>query len=130
MDIPSALTALSHATEVVRTLRTIDRKFDEAAVRSQMADLYVALADVKIALSDAREALSDRDRHVAKLQGEIAALKSGEGCPLCESGRMKIVSSQPHPDFGFAGCQERTLKCTECGHSEQRFHDPAGVTKV
>lgn len=129
MDISTGLTLLGQATGIVKDLREIDKGFDLAALKSQMADLYGTLADVKIALSDARETIHEKDRKIKELEDKIAALTSGEACPICGTGRMKVVSSVAHPHFGFAGVQERTLKCTDCSHSEKHLHDPTGVTK-
>lgn len=125
MDIAAALSVLGHATNIVKNLREIDKSFDVAAIKAQMADLYGTLADVKIALSDARETIHAKDKAIRELQDKIAALKSGDMCPICGEGRMKIIASAPHPDFGFAGLQVRTLKCEKCSHSEQHNYDPA-----
>jgi len=62
MDIATALSLLSNATGVVKDLREIDKGFDLAALKAQMANLYGTLADVKIALSDARETIHDKDK--------------------------------------------------------------------
>ena len=129
MDIATGLTLLGQATGIVKNLREIDKGFDVAAIKAQMADLYGTLADVKIALSDARETIHERDRKIKGLEDKIAALSSGEVCPICNEGRMKVSASKEHPQFGFAGVQERTLKCEKCGHAEKRLHDPDGVTK-
>lgn len=129
MDIAAGLSLLSQATSIVKNLREIDKSFDVAAIKSQMAELYSTLADVKIALSDAREAIHDRDLKIKELQGKNEAQTAGELCPICNEGRMKVVSSREHPQFGFAGVQQRTLKCEKCNHSETRMHDPSGVTK-
>lgn len=129
MDIATGLALLGQATGIVKDLRQIDKGFDAASLKAQMADLYGTLADVKIALSDAREAIHDRDHKIKELEEKISTLTSGESCPLCNEGRMKVTSSRSHPEFGFAGVQERVLTCDKCGHSEKRFHDPEGRTK-
>jgi len=129
LDIATALTLLGQATRIVKDLREIDKGFDLASLKAQMANLYGTLADVKIALSDAREAIHEKDQKIKRLEDKIAALVSGETCPICNEGRMKVVASREHPHFGFAGVQERTLKCDKCGHSEKRLHDPDGRTK-
>jgi DNA repair exonuclease SbcCD ATPase subunit len=129
MDIATGLTLLGQATGIVKDLREIDKGFDHAALKAQMADLYGTLADVKIALSDARETIHERDTKIKELEVKISALTSGEACPICNEGRMKVSSSRAHPQFGFAGVQERVLKCDKCSHTEKRFHDPDGITK-
>ncbi|MDR6591566.1 hypothetical protein [Agrobacterium tumefaciens] len=129
MDIATGLSLLSQATGVVKDLREIDKGYDAAALKAQMADLYGTLADVKIALSDARETIHERDLEIKTLEAKIAALTSGEACPLCNAGRMKIFASKPHPHFAFAGVQERSLKCDACGHSENHIYDPREKSK-
>lgn len=114
MDIATGLTLLSQATGIVKNLREIDKGFDAAALKAQMADVYGALADVKIALSDARETIQERDQTIKELENKIAALVSGEPCPICTIGRMRV--------------QERLMKCDICGHEEKHFHDP-NITK-
>lgn len=127
MDIAAALAAVGHATTIVKAFRTIDKSYDIATVKAQMAELYGTLADVKIALSDAQEEIHSRDQTIRELGEQITTLNSGEACPLCDIGRLKVVASKPHPSFAFAGVQERTVKCTECGHSERRLYDPENV---
>ncbi|UGY03280.1 hypothetical protein [Bradyrhizobium quebecense] len=129
MDIAAALALVGQATGIVKNLREIEKGFDAAALKAQMSELYGTLADVKIALSDARETIHEKDKKIKELEEKISALTSGESCPLCNEGRMKITSSRPHQYFAFAGVQERTLTCEKCGHSEQRQFDPNGVTK-
>jgi len=129
LDIASALTLLGQATGIVKDLREIDKGFDLAALKAQMANLYGTLADVKIALSDAREVIQEKDRKIKELEDKIVTLTSGEACPICGEGRLKVIASHEHPHFGFAGVQERTLKCDKCEHREKRLHDPNGLTK-
>lgn len=129
MDIAAGLTLLGQATSIVKNLRDIEKGFDAAALKAQMAELYGTLADVKIALSDARETIHEKDKKIRELEEKISALSSGESCPICSEGRMKIASSREHPHFGFAGVQERTVKCDKCGHAEKRLFDPNGATK-
>jgi hypothetical protein len=124
VDIAAALTLLSQATGIVKDLRDIDNSFDMAALKLKMADLYSALADVRIGLSDARETIHERDSQIRLLQQRIATLTSGEACPICDTGRMKVKSSMAHPDFGFAGVQMRKIVCDNCGHTEDRLYDP------
>jgi len=128
MDITTGLTLLGQATGIVKDRRGIEKGFDMAALKSRMADLYGTLADVKIALSDARETIHEKDRKIRELEGNIAALTSGEACPICGAGRMKVTASHEHPHFAFAGVQERTMKCN-CNHTEKRLHDPNAVAK-
>lgn len=106
MDIMSGLTAVSKGLDIVRTLKEIENKSNDATFKMQIADLHSALADAKIALADAKEALADKDRKIKELK-EVQAGKSrvvrykgfnfeidekGDAtgrpfCPVCEQER-------------------------------------------
>ena len=129
MDISAGLTLIGQALGVVKGLREIEKGFDAAALKAQMAELYSALADVKMALTDARETIFGRDRVIKELQDKIDALTAGDVCPICKEGRMKVTASQPHPIFGQVGVLERTVNCEKCGHKEKHMHDPTGLTR-
>jgi hypothetical protein len=96
VDISAGLTLIGQAIGIVKDLREIDKGFDVAAIKAQMADLYSTLADVKIALSDARETIHERDRRIKDLEDKITSLTSGEMCPICKAGRMgSCLTSTP-----------------------------------
>jgi hypothetical protein len=126
MDLVTALATLGQAIKLTKDLRDIERGFDAAAQKAQIAELYSALADVKMALTDASEEIHAKDRKIKTLEAQIEELKSGDICPICESGRMKVTSTRPHEHFGTFGKQMRTVTCQNpgCGNSEQRMHDP------
>jgi hypothetical protein len=60
MDIAAGLALLSQATSIVKNSRQIEKGFDVAALKAQMAELYGTLADVKIARIDARQRREDQ----------------------------------------------------------------------
>ena len=126
LDIVTALSTIGQAIKITKDLREIDRDLDAASYKAQMAELYGALADVKMALTDARENLHQKDQEIKKLNETITALRSGDICPICETGRMKVTASRPHPQFAFAGVQERTATCQNpsCNHTERQYYDP------
>jgi len=127
LDIITALTAVGQAIKITKDLREIDRGLDTATYKAKMAELYENLSDVKMALTDARETIHDREKEIKNLKGKIEEITSGDVCPLCMSGRMKIIHVKPHGHFAFAGVQERTHKCQNpnCNHSETRVFDPS-----
>ncbi len=129
MDLMSGLTAISHALSIAKELREIDRGVDEAAYKLKIADLIETLADTKIALSEAKEAISEKDAEIAKLLRTIEDAKSGDICPVCQSGRLRTERVSPHPSFGEVGIQEKHLRCdnSSCGHAERRMHNPSGL---
>jgi|GEM_PF-2024028 len=125
MDPTAGLTLVAQALGIVKELREMDKNYDAALLKAQMADLYSTLADVKIALSDARDEIHERDRQIRSLKDQMETLKSGEACIICGQGKMKVIDSKPHPAFFDFGVQERTLECDQCGHRESRNFDPA-----
>ena len=127
MDVMTGLSALGSAIGIAKDLRDIERGVDAGAFKAQIGELYMNLGDAKIALTDAREAIHLRDQEIASLKSQIAALKSGENCPLCQTGTMKITASRADPIFGPFGHQERTLTCQNpaCGHEEKRKYVPS-----
>ncbi|UXN57782.1 hypothetical protein [Phyllobacterium zundukense] len=104
------LATASQAIKIAKDLRDIARDVNSASYKAKMDELYGGLADIKIALSDAREELHEKDTLIKKLQGEIVALKSGETCPLCRSGRFKVTAVRDHPTFGVFGIRNIRLR--------------------
>lgn len=80
--------------------------------------------ELKEEILNLRQLLMDAKEKIGELEDRITALTSGESCAICSEGRLKVASSKEHPQFGFAGVLERTLKCDQCGHIEKRMHDP------
>jgi len=128
MDIMSGMSAVSTALQITKDLRDLDVSLSKAEMKAKFAELYNSLADAKIALSDAKLTLNSKEGEISELKLKITALMSGDMCPLCSSGRMKIIASVPHPIFGVHGHMQRTLKCqnVDCGHSENRKYNPNG----
>lgn len=118
MDLMATLALASQTVKVVKDLRDLERDFDAASYKAKMAELYGNLADIKMALSDANELLHEKDAEIKKLKADLAAAKSGEICPICESGNMKVISVKPHHIFGNMGLKVHTLKCTNCDHTD------------
>lgn len=100
MDIAGALTLVGQATSIAKSLKEIDRSLDAAAYKARIAELTEHLVDLKLTLSDAREELHTKDRTIRELQTVIEALKSGDVCPICEQGRLKVKASTAHKQFG------------------------------
>lgn len=58
-------------------------------------------------------------RRIEALEAKLAPA-TGEQCPICKAPHFKVISSEPHPEFGFAGVKVDTLQCAACSHTEQR----------
>ena len=120
----------SPTLRIVKTVREIDKDFDTAALKAQMAEIYGNLADVKMALTDAQVTIHGKDQKIRELEKAIEDLRSGETCEVCQSGQMKTIDIKPHPTFGEVGVQEKTLQCDnpECRRIDKRMHDPLNLT--
>jgi DNA repair exonuclease SbcCD ATPase subunit len=131
MDLISGIAAATQAVQLVKELKAIDRSVDEATFKNMLADLTLALADTKIALSEARVALADREAENADLKRQLSAARSGETCPVCLVGTLRVTAVRDHLNLGDVGVQERDLECSNeaCRHRERRAHDPMGVMK-
>lgn len=73
--------------------------------------------------------ISGAPAEIDALKARVAALEAklspgGQVCPLCSEPTMKVISSVPDPDFGFAGVKQDSLRCSSCGHEETRQRDP------
>ena|SRR6056297_2200028 len=68
MDIMTGLAAVGKGLEIVKTLREVEVKTNDAAFKLQIAELHTALADAKIALADAKEQAGEREREIKRLK--------------------------------------------------------------
>ena len=71
MDIAIALTSLARSMEVLNAMRNIDKNFDAATQKAEIANLLGSLADAKIALVDARDEMSSLNREIASLKDKL-----------------------------------------------------------
>ncbi len=67
------------------------------------------------------------EKRVSDLETELARRPKAEACPICGS-EFKVTHVRKHPQLGNFGVQIRELGCSnaECGHIEERVHDPLG----
>jgi hypothetical protein len=68
MDFITAITSVTKGIEVLKALQTIDKQFDAASYKVQIAELTAALADAKMALVDARDEVAERDKEIIRLK--------------------------------------------------------------
>jgi hypothetical protein len=124
MDFFGILAAAGQALCIIKELRDIERNFDAASYKSQMTELYSNVSELRMALTDAREDLHAKGREIEELKSKIASMQSGEQCPICEEGQLRVTASVAHPHFGTFGHQLRTVTCTNCGHKEECHYRP------
>lgn len=74
----------------------------------------------------------DLEDRLEMLHEQMAAVESRlrlgaqDMCPQCRSGRLRVVQTAPHPEFGFAGIESHQVRCdrSECGYAGSRLYDP------
>lgn len=127
MDIITGITAISNGLGIAKALRGLEKNYDAATYRAQIADLIDALADAKLALSDAKEKQSDNSAEIARLKAAFetkSSLIKGEGdynflsaddgnpigypvCPKCEVLEGRISQTKEHQ-------YSHTSRCPAC----------------
>jgi hypothetical protein len=68
MDFGTAIASVTHALELLRVMKDIDKDFDAASYKGRIAELTVALADAKRDLVDARDAVADSQKEIERLK--------------------------------------------------------------
>ena len=148
MDIGSALSSLTAAQTIAKGLREVQKAYDEAALKMQIADLISNIADAKIELVEAQAALDSKDDEIKRLTEALATkarLVEGPGgyrwqdrgdgrgiglpvCPACldKEGRQ-VVLVQSGTNFG--------AQCPRCSTSFDPVDrllepDPSGVQRT
>jgi hypothetical protein len=72
------------------------------------------------------------ENRIEVLQERLIAIESRlrlsvhDMCPQCRSGRLRVIGTAPHPEFGFAGIETHQVRCdrAECGYAGTRLFDP------
>lgn len=116
MELGAALSALSNAMDLAKTLRGIQQDYDLALVRAQMAEIYDALADARIALADAKGIIAERELQIKELEGGPVP---GEPCPYCGARAMRMTTQRMHGQW-------EVWTCGECSKTKDIRHDLAG----
>jgi hypothetical protein len=76
--------------------------------------------------------LKDLEDRIELLQERLAAiearlrLSAQDMCPQCRRGRLRVIETSAHPEFGFAGIELHQVRCdrAECGYAGTRLYDP------
>ncbi|MEQ1868006.1 MAG: hypothetical protein ABL996_25580 [Micropepsaceae bacterium] len=124
MDIVSGIGAVTSALSIAKTLRGIEKTYDEATYKAQLADLINSLTDAKLAMADAKESLVEKDKEIERLKASFeskSTLVPGDGgysyladdkgnavgypvCPKCEQVNGRIIQTKEHVSTGNARC--------------------------
>jgi len=127
VPIMEAIAAVSQAVDVVKGMRAVEKSFDAATYKIQIADLMTALSDAKMELLAARDAATAKDAELERLKMTLASqdeLVDGRGgfkyranaerqpsglpiCPTCEQrdGRITFTIKDDSP---------RKVRCPVC----------------
>jgi uncharacterized protein YihD (DUF1040 family) len=100
VDPTAVITSVTAALKAAKAWRDVEKAFEAAGFRAQLADVIDALTDAKLALADAKEQQSVKDTEIARLKHTIAdrnALVEGEG------GYKYAVGNNGTP-IGFPVC--------------------------
>lgn len=129
MDILTGLSAASHALEIIKQVRDLDRASDDAVFKAKIIELQEALFDAKSALLDAKDNLLEKDLEIRELKAQIDIYKSGDICPQCGVGRLIVVSSRDSDNMPGLGIKEMSRKCSNeiCDFTDSKIHDPSGL---
>jgi hypothetical protein len=76
--------------------------------------------------------VKDLEDRIEMLQERLTAiearlrLSAQDMCPQCRRGRLRVIETSPHPEFGFAGIELHQVRCdrAECGYAGTRLYDP------
>jgi|ERR1700733_4054795 hypothetical protein len=100
MDFIGIIAIATKAIEGLKLLRGLEKTFDEASFKMQIADITSNLADLKIALVEAKSEAAEKD-------AEISRLKKSLSGPKAQSRLMAIATKNRAPE-SRRGCRFAT----------------------
>lgn len=100
MDVIAGLGAVSNALTIAKALRKIDKDYDSAVLRAQLADLIDQLTDAKISLTEAKDQLSIKDNEISRLKEQQITIKS----LLHGDGDYSYLTNEKGERTGFPCC--------------------------
>lgn len=100
MDLMIGLTAINAALDTVKTIRSIEKNFDEASLKLAVAELTSNLAEAKLFLVDAAE---EKQSLLAQIEELKASFDFGGG--LIEYRGYKFYSNDEGKPTGKPFCQ-------------------------
>ncbi|MCW0047197.1 hypothetical protein OIU13_11720 [Brevundimonas sp. BT-123] len=71
MSVAAAITSVNAALTTLKAMRAIEKAYDQAVLKSQLAELMGNLSEAKMALIDAKEEISARDDEIKDLKGKL-----------------------------------------------------------
>lgn len=124
MDISAGLAAVAQGLGIAKTLRDVEKTFDEVTLKARIAEVIDALTDAKLSLAEAKEMIADRDKEIARLKlSTNEKLSTSKGpdnysyfvndekrpigfplCPKCEQIDVRLVELKQHGHIDTAQC--------------------------
>lgn len=100
MDIVSGIAAVTQGLGIAKTLRGIEKNYDEATYRAKVAEVIEALTDAKLALAEAKLIVSEKDREIERLK-ESFNLRA---TLVSDCGDYKYIANDLGEPLGFPIC--------------------------
>ncbi len=101
MDFAASLALVKQAFDALKQLQDVERSWDQAALKSSLANVMIDLSDVRMSLAEARDDAVEKDREIERLKGDFAARAD-----LIEYFDFKYRRSDANPDrpVGYPIC--------------------------
>ena len=145
VDPTAVITSVTAALKATRAWRDVEKAFEAAGFRAQLADVIDALTDAKLALADAKEQQAAKDIEIVRLKKTIddrQLLVSGDGgykyavgdkgvplgfpvCPKCDQIDGRLIHLVQDGDV-------KQAKCPACAtqYNPATCYLPSGGTLV
>lgn len=100
MEIAAAIAAVSNGLGIAKTMRSIEKSFDEATYKAKVADVIEALTDAKLGLAEAKEKLAENEKEIARLKANFET----RGELVSDRGDYKYFANNEGEPLGYPIC--------------------------
>jgi hypothetical protein len=124
MDVLGGIAATKTAMDIAKTLKDINKSFDEATYKANMTELIENLSEARLALVEAKEQIFNKDREIEALkelnverknlvkgEGGYSYLTNDEGrpigfpvCPKCDAVDGRLIQLVEHLKGNVGKC--------------------------
>ena len=105
MPLMEAISAVGQAIDVAKGMRAVEKNFDAAAYKVQIADLMTALSEARMELVAAREAANEKEAQFEELKRTL-------------TGQSELIETAS--GFKYKSMEDRPLGLPVCPTCEQR----------
>ena len=106
MDIASGIAAATQGLGIAKALRGIEKSYDQATLKTQLAELMSSLADAKLALTEAKVSIAEKDAEIAALKASFEA----QAELIVSDGDYKFFAGQNGKPVGYPVCPKCELE--------------------